>query len=100
MPFDNEQLYAFDIATKPIVDPDIRTATIDYVRSGVNFAKSGLDHFFTERTTELALASDPNADERQFVERAWGLMKRFGDQTLHALKTLQREKGRSGCFTY
>lgn len=91
-PFDNEQLYAFDIATKPIMDPDIRTATIDYVRAGVDFAKSGLDRFFTERTTELALASDPNVDERQFVERVWGLMKRFGEQTLHALKTLQREK--------
>jgi 7-cyano-7-deazaguanine synthase in queuosine biosynthesis len=92
VPFDNELLYAFDITSQSIGEPETRTAVIDYVRAAIRFATCGIDKFVVDHVAELSQTATPGVSEAVLIEQTWGLMRRFGSQLLLALKHIQREK--------
>lgn len=88
---DHAGLYTFDFLSEGITDSQIKTAIIDYVRLGLKFKENSIDSFCCESLTEINEAMSPGDSEQSFVPKLFDLTKRFGQQTVSALKnfTLQ-----------
>jgi 7-cyano-7-deazaguanine synthase in queuosine biosynthesis len=82
---DYSGLYTFDFLSESISDPQIKTAIIDYVRLGIEFNDSSIDSFYNDWLTEIAEAMCTGDNEVTFIPKLYGLVKRFGQQTVHAL---------------
>lgn len=83
---DHPGLYSTDFLGDKILDPQTRTALIDYVRLGLQFKSYTIDSFYSEWLAEIAEALSPSEDEQPFVESLFDLIHRFGKQTTEALK--------------
>lgn len=86
---DHSGLYTFDFLSESISDPQIKTAIIDYVRLGIEFNDSSIDSFYNDWLTEIAEAMCSD-DETIFIPQLFNLVKRFGQQTVRALKNFNQ----------
>lgn len=87
---DHSGLYTFDFLSESISDPQIKTAIIDYVRLGIEFNNSSIDSFYNDWLTEIAEAMCAGDNEATFIPELYCLVKRFGQQTVHALKNFNQ----------
>ncbi len=83
---DHAGLYTFDFLSEAIADSQIRTAIIDYARLGLKFKENSIDSFYSEWLTEINEAMSPSDIEQSFVTQLFDLTKRFGQQTVDALR--------------
>lgn len=88
---DNEQLYELDLTKQPLTGGEVRTAVVDYLRAAIRFTKMGSDGLVVEHAAELSQLLTPGTSDKGVVEAVCKLMRRFGEQTISALKNLQRE---------
>lgn len=89
--FDESGIYSLDFVRKEIVDAEVRTALLDYVRQALDFANSSLDYFYYHNLNELVDITDhiTGAGEEQAVERIWNLCRRHGQQVEGAIRRMR-----------
>ena len=89
---DHPGLYTFDFLSESISDPQIKTAIIDYVRLGIEFNDSSVDSFYGDWLAEIAEATSAEDNEVTFIPQLHSLVKRFGQQTVQALKNFNHRE--------
>lgn len=89
--YDPPSLYSLDILAEPIDDPESRTALIDYVRLGIKFANKSADSFYDEYLSEISEVVGPSDEPDLIVSELYDLVKRFGQQTISALRHFHQE---------
>ena len=89
--YDETGIYTQDFIRKGIVNPEVKTALLDYIRKASDFRKSSLDHFYYQNLNELADVVDyiPGANEEEAVERIWNLCRRHGQQVETAIRRMR-----------
>jgi hypothetical protein len=87
---DESGLYALDFVDQE-VRGEARTVLLDFARQGRDFAESGVDQFYSERTAELVDVLDgfPSMSEQTVVQKIWELCRRHGEQVLHAIRRMR-----------
>jgi hypothetical protein len=87
---DHSGLYTLDMLSQSIVDGQVKTVILDYIRLGLGFEADTPDSFCDRWLTEIADAMLPGDREEQFVAEMFGLVNRFGKQTVAALRAFAR----------
>lgn len=87
---DESGLYALDFVDQE-VRGEARTVLLDFARQGRDFAESGVDQFYSERSAELVDVLDgfPSMSEQTVVQKIWELCRRHGEQVLHAIRRMR-----------
>ncbi len=87
---DESGLYGLDFVDQE-VRGEARTVLLDFARQGRDFAESGVDQFYSERTAELVDVLDgfPSMSEQTVVQKIWELCRRHGEQVLHAIRRMR-----------
>jgi REase_DpnII-MboI len=88
--YDQASLYTLDFLSEPISDPESKTALIDYVRLGLKFANQSADAFYDEHLSEISETIGPGDNPDEIVLELSNLAKRFGQQTIDALRQYHR----------
>lgn len=84
--FDQGSLYALDFLSEAVKDPESKTALIDYVRLGLEFAHQSSDAFYDRYLIDIAEIVGPHDELDDVVQKLSDLVKRFGEQTVRALQ--------------
>jgi len=89
--YDETGIYTQDFIRKGIVNPDVKTALLDYIRQALDFRKSGLDHFYRQNLNELSDVTEhiPGVNEEVAIERIWDLCRRHGQQVEAAIRRMR-----------
>lgn len=87
---DHSGLYTLDMLSQNIADGQVKTVILDYIRLGLGFEADTADSFCDRWLTEIADAMLPRDKEEPFVQEMFGLVKRFGEQTIAALEAFTR----------
>ncbi|HEV8485595.1 MAG TPA: hypothetical protein VGV87_18780 [Blastocatellia bacterium] len=87
---DHSGLYTLDMLTQNIADDQVKTVILDYIRLGLGFEADTADSFFDRWLTEISDAMLPGDKEEPFVEDMFRLVRRFGEQTVSALKSFAK----------
>ena len=89
---DDSGIYATDIISRSILDREIKTTVVDFVRQAKDFSTWNDDHFFREFSTELADIIEylPGSQhEFQQLELVRDVCKRHGHQVALAIKRMR-----------
>jgi len=89
--YDETGIYTKDFIRKAIVNPEVKTALLDYIRQALDFRKSSLDQFYYQRLNELVDIIDyiPGANEEEAVEKIWNLCRQHGQQVEMAIRRMR-----------
>jgi REase_DpnII-MboI/Queuosine biosynthesis protein QueC len=87
---DEGGLYGVDFVGQE-VKGEARTMLLDFVRQGKEFAESGIDRFYSEKSAELVDVLDgfSNVSQQEIVEKTWDLCRRHGEQVLQAIRRMR-----------
>ena len=89
---DDSGIYAIDIVSDTILNGEIKTTIVDYVRQAKEFSTWSEDYFFTELGTELSDIVDylpGGGNEFDLLGYIRDLCKRHGDQIALAMKRMR-----------
>ena len=90
--YDGAGLYANDIITKTISNPEDKTTLVDYLRQAANFANWNIDYFYQQTLDDLQhlLGWVPDCDdESALVEKVWALCSQHGAQVCQSLRRIR-----------
>jgi len=87
---DEGGLYGVDFVRQE-VKGEARTMLLDFVRQGKEFAESGIDRFYSEKSAELVDVLDgfSNVSQQEVVQKTWELCRRHGEQVLRAIRRMR-----------
>ena len=89
---DDSGIYAIDIVSDTILNGEVKTTIVDYVRQAKEFSTWSEDYFFTELGTELSDIVDylpGGGNEFDLLGYIRDLCKRHGDQIALAMKRMR-----------
>lgn len=90
--YDHHALYAKDIFSDPVDNPEARTVALDYIRQAVRFYESGLDCFYSHNLSDLADITDylpGDSTEWEKVERVWHLTHAHAENVHEGLRRIR-----------
>jgi 7-cyano-7-deazaguanine synthase in queuosine biosynthesis len=89
--YDETGIYTQDFIRNVIVNPEVKTALLDYIRQALDFSKSSLDQFYYQRLNELVdiIEYIPGVNEEEAVEKIWNLCHRHGQQVEAAIRRMR-----------
>lgn len=90
---DEGGIYASDFIQKSVVDNEVKTTLIDYVRQAKELASLKFEDFYYQMLGELGDLIDylPGSSEVEKIKRVWKLSKRHGEQVgraIHRMRTI------------
>ena len=88
---DEGGIYALDFIQQSVVDNEVKTTLIDYVRQAKEFASFTFKEFYLQMLGELGDLIDylPGSSEIEKIERVWKLSKRHGEQVGRAIHRMR-----------
>jgi REase_DpnII-MboI/Queuosine biosynthesis protein QueC len=83
-------LYGVDFIGQE-VQGEAKTVLLDFARQGKEFAESGVDQFYSEKSAELVDVLDgfASVSQQEVVQKTWELCRRHGEQVLEAIRRMR-----------
>ncbi len=88
---DEGGIYAFDFIQREVIDSEVKTTLLDYVRQAKEFASLTFKDFYYQMLGEFGDLSEylPGSSEIEKIERVWKLSQRHGEQVGRAIHRMR-----------
>lgn len=88
---DEAGIYAFDFIQREVIDGEVKTTLLDYVRQAKEFASFTFKDFYYQMLGHLGDLIDhlPGSSEIEKIERVWKLAQRHGEQVGRAIHRMR-----------